>query len=152
MLLLLMHGARARSTQLADDVLLRPGRERIENGKQTGRECTEWKRTSGGKSSVYNLHSVPDFGTANVSYGTIEATQILRVEKREQLLRFLANACDVGRARGGRRAIYTDCRLAHRRPSIPGDRGGRLDANKVESRWGVRLEESRKSRMQRCRI
>ena len=73
MLLLLMQRARARSTQLVENVLLRPARERIENGKQTGRECTEWKRMIGGKSSVYNLHSVPDFGITNAS---TEATQI----------------------------------------------------------------------------
>ena len=66
-----MQRAWARSTQLADDVLLRPAR--AQNGKQTGRECTEWKRMNGGKSSVYNLHSVPDFGITNAS---TEATQI----------------------------------------------------------------------------
>ena len=53
MLLLLMQRARARSTQLVENVLLRPARERIENGKQTGRECTECKHMIGGKYIIY---------------------------------------------------------------------------------------------------
>ncbi len=71
--------ASEKHTAGADDVLLRPAREKknrerkVKNRKQTWREWIEWKRTSGSKSLVYNLHSVPDFGTADVSHGTIEA-------------------------------------------------------------------------------